>query len=138
VKRTAEFVPYRFINGQWYLFVQKRTQDAPLAPGIFGIFGGSIEDGETPEPALFREVREELDYQPRNLRFLRKYEHLGCEQHVFVTEADEDFEGEITVLEGEYGRFLNEAELNAETLIEVDRIVLNDVFRWLKDTSEPL
>jgi hypothetical protein len=36
------------------------------------------------------------------------------------------------VLEGEFGRFLYEAELIAVTVSAMDRIVFDDVFRWLK------
>src|SRR5712671_5428225 len=119
MRRTSQFIPYRFINGQCVLFVQKRSKDAPLAADMFGIFGGGIEDGESPETALFREVREELDYQPRNVRLFRKYEYIDRELNVFVSEVDEHFEDEIDVLEGQYGRFLNECELQAEKLLEV-------------------
>ena len=135
MKRSSEFIPYRLVNGGPVLFVQKRTKDAPVAPDMFGIFGGQIEDGESAETALFREVREELDYEPRNVRFFRKYEHGDCEQYVFLSEVDETFETEITVLEGEYGRFLNESELETEKLIDIDRIVFNDVFHWLNETQ---
>src|SRR6516162_3841217 len=131
MKRSSQFIPYRFVKGQCVLFVQKRTKDAPFAPDMFGIFGGEIEDGESPETALLREVREELDYQPRNVRFFRKYDHVDFEEHVFVTEVDETFENEIRVLEGQYGTFLNESELQSEKLMDVDRIVFSDVLRWL-------
>jgi mutator protein MutT len=134
MRRSSQFIPYRFINGQLFLFVQKRTKDAPFAPDLFGIFGGQFEGEETPEMALFREIREELDYQPRNVTFFRKYEYIDWEEHVFVTEVGENFENEIRVLEGQYGRFLREAELGAETLMDVDRVVFNDVFGWLNGT----
>lgn len=103
-----------------------------MAPDMFGMFGGGIEEGESPEVALFREIREELDYQPRNVRFFRRYEFEEYELNVFLCKVDERFESEITVLEGEYGRFLNEAELMAVNFSEMDRTVFNDVFRWLK------
>jgi 8-oxo-dGTP pyrophosphatase MutT (NUDIX family) len=131
--RSSHFIPYRFINGQWFLFAQKRTKDALFAPDMFGIFGGRIEGEETPVMALFREIREELDYRPRNVSFFRKYQHIDSEEYVFVDQAGENFESEIRVLEGQYGRFLSEAELQAETLMEVDRAVFIDVFRWLKE-----
>jgi 8-oxo-dGTP pyrophosphatase MutT (NUDIX family) len=135
MRRTAEFIPYRFIDGQWCLFVQKRTKDAPLAADMFGIFGGHLEDGESPETALFREILEELDYHPWNARFFRKYEYIDCEQYVFVTEVDEGFENEIKVLEGEYGAFFSESDLNSEKVIEFDKAVFHDVFRWLEGSQ---
>ena len=70
------------------------------------------------------------------MRFFRKYEHQNVEQYVFICEVDENFETEITVLEGEYGKFLNESELKAEKVIDVDRIVFADVFRWLNGTCK--
>jgi mutator protein MutT len=136
MRRSSQFIPYRFINGQWFLFVQKRTKDAAFAPNMFGIFGGQHEGDETPETALFREIREELDYQPSSVSFFRKYEYIDWEAHVFVAEVGENFENEVRVLEGQYGRFLSEAELQAETLMGIDRIVLNDVFRWLRKQSK--
>ena len=100
---------------------------------MFGIFGGHIEAGESPEMALFREILEELDYQPRNVRFFRKYEYMDCEQHIFIGEVDENFEAEINVLEGEYGVFLSESQLKGEKVIEFDKVVFNDVFRWIEN-----
>jgi 8-oxo-dGTP pyrophosphatase MutT (NUDIX family) len=96
------------------------------------MFGGGIEEGESPETALFREIREELDYQPVDVIFFRTYEYSDYELNIFLSEVDERFESEITVLEGEYGRFLNEAELKAVNVSEMDRVVFNDVFRWLE------
>jgi mutator protein MutT len=134
MRRTSEFIAYRFMNGEPVLFVQKRTKDAPVAPDMFGIFGGQIEEGEDPETALFREVREELDYRPRDVKFFRRYQHPYVEQYVFTCEVDDNFENEITVLEGEYGRFLSQSELKAERAIEFDRTVFDEVFRWLNET----
>jgi 8-oxo-dGTP pyrophosphatase MutT (NUDIX family) len=37
----------------------KRTQNAPIHPGYWGLFGGKVEN-ETPMDAVKREVREEL------------------------------------------------------------------------------
>jgi len=43
------------------LLLQHRTLDAPILPGYWAFFGGSIEDGESPEEAVCREAREELN-----------------------------------------------------------------------------
>ena len=38
----------------------KRTQNAPIHPGHWGLFGGRIDNGESPDEAVKREVSEEL------------------------------------------------------------------------------
>lgn len=39
----------------------------------WGAFGGSIQEGETPEKALTRELYEELEYRVTDLRLLGEY-----------------------------------------------------------------
>ena len=104
MRRTSEFIPYRLIDGQYCLFLQKRSTDAGSAQDLFALFGGGIEEGESVEVALFREIREELDYQPTNVRFFRTYQDNRYELNVFLSEVDEHFESDITVLEGEIRR----------------------------------
>jgi len=38
----------------------KRTQNAPIHPGYWGLFGGRIDSGESADEAVKREVKEEL------------------------------------------------------------------------------
>ncbi len=39
----------------------KRTQDAPIHPGYWALFGGKVENNELPRQAVRREVAEELE-----------------------------------------------------------------------------
>ncbi len=41
----------------------------------WGFFGGRIEAGETPEEAVVREVKEELDYKLVDFTFIKKSHH---------------------------------------------------------------
>ncbi|MGE5194878.1 MAG: NUDIX domain-containing protein [Deltaproteobacteria bacterium] len=47
------------------LLLESRPDDARLAAGRLTCFGGRRESGETPEVCLRRELREELNWEPR-------------------------------------------------------------------------
>jgi len=52
------------------ILMQHRSKDAKRFPNFWGFFGGGIESDETPEQALLRESKEELDYTPQNPRLI--------------------------------------------------------------------
>jgi 8-oxo-dGTP pyrophosphatase MutT (NUDIX family) len=45
------------------LVVQRRDAHAPTSANMIGFFGGSIEQGESPEAAMLREISEETNLQ---------------------------------------------------------------------------
>ncbi len=47
-------------NSQGELLFVKRNKTTPLAPGAWAFPGGHVNEGETPETAALRELREEL------------------------------------------------------------------------------
>lgn len=54
-------------NRRGEVLLEGRPADAVLAPGRWTCFGGRREQGEDPELALRRELREELAWQPESL-----------------------------------------------------------------------
>ncbi|MBI2474662.1 MAG: NUDIX domain-containing protein [Candidatus Taylorbacteria bacterium] len=95
-------------------------------------FGGGAEGQENPEQALIREIKEELDFEPLGNNFFRKYEFEGSIKHIFIIGVEESFDTKITILEGQYGRWFNRSEVEEEPkLIEEDKIVLRDLYRYL-------
>ena len=82
------------VNKQGRLLMQHRTDDAPRYPDYWSLFGGGVEEGETPEDALKREIIEELHYIVNNpaLIFKTEYEHdefFGA-RYVFFERYDDN------------------------------------------------
>lgn len=104
-----------------YLSVSRKTNHS-----IFGLSGGKVDDGETLEEAIIREVKEEtnLTINPNLLILLdsREYgisEDTSYEQNCFTTVNGDDYEGKIfsdeEALENGEGlvRWLKKEELEA-------------------------
>jgi len=61
-------------NDKWEILLYLRDNKSTIPfPDHWDLFGGHIEEGETPEEALVREVKEELDYDLENYKFFREY-----------------------------------------------------------------
>ncbi len=79
------------VGGRYVMQLRDNRPGIP-DPGVWALFGGRIEPGETPRAALVREIQEELDICLPDCRFLGRleYDHegtaAGCPYWVF--EAD--------------------------------------------------
>ena len=113
------------------VFLQKRSQDAVRLPGHFGFFGGGIDGNETPEEALIREIREELSYNADGAEYLGVFRKNSL--HIYYDEAPSNFEEQIVVQEGEYGKWFSKEEYLAEPLlVDLDKEILHRFFETLE------
>ncbi len=60
-KEVVVILPY--VNNKVLLQLRDIKEDISF-PGCWGFFGGSIDDGETPDDASTRELFEEIGYRP--------------------------------------------------------------------------
>lgn len=78
------------------ILLQHRSKDAKRLPDFWGFFGGGIEEGETPEQALIRESKEELDYTPQKPRLVMQqefeYKNVNNKKYVYMEEYDNSIE----------------------------------------------
>jgi nucleoside triphosphatase len=61
------------------ILLQKRSMSAKRFAGQWGLFGGGIEEGETPEQGLRREISEELNLKLKSVRQIHALDYtLDC------------------------------------------------------------
>lgn len=131
-RKISSLAPYKIENDSVFIFLQKRSKDASRYPGLFGFFGGGAEENETPEETLSREIKEELNFIPQNLKHFGKYELPVTIMDLFVTKVDDDFEKEIEISEGEYGKWFSEDDFEKERqFITGDLRILEELYEKL-------
>lgn len=81
---TQKFTIILFKLPDGKIILQRRTKDAPYGAGLLGIFGGWVEEGESAEECLMREIKEEtsLDINSLKIKFIKD----------FVMPASKDFD----------------------------------------------
>jgi len=137
-REVSVLIPYYKENDKVFVFMQKRSKDAKRIPDYFGFFGGGLENGENPEDGLKREIKEELNIELTNMhKFFNKYEFYGSIVNVFSLEVDKDFKNKTEILEGQYGKFMSEEDIDGEDkIIPQDRLILGN-FLGLLERDNP-
>lgn len=96
-------------DGEGRILLQLRD-DIPTIPypNRWGTFGGQIEVGETPEEAIVREIREELEYALEDAEYIGNYPFDGYDIHMFK-KVDPNLKLEnLVVREGQRGVLVSE------------------------------
>ena len=92
-KRYADCILH---DGNGRVLLQHRTDDAPTFPGLWCLFGGGIEENESPEASVRRELREELQLELMDPELFKRYDahhQYGLiEKFVFVELVRQDVE----------------------------------------------
>lgn len=97
------------------VLLQHRDDNAKNSPNKWGLFGGSIEEGESPELALKRELEEEIgvSIDPSTAQLLTEYEaEPNFYRYVFLVRSIPE-SAKITLGEGQgYEWILTDKILN--------------------------
>ena len=101
-------------EGKFLLYLRDNKPDIPF-PGHWDLIGGHIEEGETPEEALVREVKEELDLDLKEYTFYRKYECLTGDayeniKYIYFGKINLPIE-KVTLLEGVRPQYFSKEEI---------------------------
>jgi 8-oxo-dGTP diphosphatase len=101
-------------KGEFLLYLRDNKPGIPF-PGYWDLIGGHVEEGETPEEALVREVKEELDLDLMEYKFYKKYECLTGDayeniKYIYSGRINLPVE-EITLLEGVRPQYFSREEI---------------------------
>lgn len=92
-----------------------------------------MEECETPEEALIREIQEELNWRPTQYEFLGTYyDPMPNEKFIYFTRVEPNFEEKVVIQESQGGKFFTVEEIgNAEMIIPEDKKAILDLNEML-------
>jgi 8-oxo-dGTP diphosphatase len=101
-------------KGEILLYLRDNKPGIPF-PDYWDLIGGHVEEGETPEEALVREVKEELDIDLKEFDFYKKYECYSGDvyentKYIYTGKINLPIE-KITLLEGVRPQFFSREEI---------------------------
>jgi 8-oxo-dGTP diphosphatase len=119
-------------KGEFLLALRDNKPGIPF-PNHWDLIGGHVEDGETPEEALLREIKEELNIELKDYAFYKKYECLSGDayeniKYIFTGKINLPIE-EITLLEGERAQFFSREEIPDVKFANIIKTIVLDYIR---------
>jgi len=120
-------------KGEFLLALRDNKAWIPF-PNHWDLIGGHMEEGETPEEALVREVKEELDINIKDYTFYKKYECLSGDayentKYIYSGKISIPIE-EVTLLEGQRAQYFTREEIPN---IRFANIIRSIVLDFIKD-----
>jgi 8-oxo-dGTP diphosphatase len=105
IKNGYKKVVIAFLHNNFhsYLLQLRDFKSSIIDPGHWGLFGGSIEEGESPRAGLCRELTEEIGYSPEAFNFFREdyktESRVKLNIHMFYASIDASL-GQMNLMEG--------------------------------------
>ena len=116
-------------RGEFLLALRDNKPWIPF-PNHWDLIGGHVEEGETPEEALVREIKEELDIEIPDYSFYRKFEcftgdAFENEKYIYTGKINIPIE-KITLLEGERAQYFTADEIRDLRFANIIKSVMLD------------
>jgi len=120
-------------NGEFLLALRDNKPGIPF-PNHWDLIGGHVEEGETPEEALVREVKEELDIDLKEYAFFKIYECLTGDayentKYIYTGKINIPIE-EVTLLEGEQPQYFRREEIPDVKFANIMKSIVLDYINY--------
>ena len=118
-----------FVNGQKQvlLFLRDDKPDIPY-PNMWDVPGGHVDDGETPEQCIVREMKEEMDLDLKDFELFSVIEFTDRVEYTFWKRANLVIQS-ITLHEGQKLKWFTESEVRNTKLAYGFNEILDDFFK---------
>jgi 8-oxo-dGTP diphosphatase len=116
-------------KGEFLLALRDNKPGIPF-PDHWDLIGGHVEDDESPEEALVREYKEELNLDLKEYKFYKKYECLTGDayeniKYIYSGKINIPIE-KITLLEGERPQYFSREEIPDVKFANIIKSVVMD------------
>ena len=120
-------------KGEFLLYLRDNKPGIPF-PDHWDLIGGHVENGETPEVALVREFKEELDLDLKEYTFYKKYECLTGDayeniKYIYSGKINLPIE-KVTLLEGVRPQYFSREEIPG---VKFANILKSIVMEYISD-----
>ncbi len=129
MKRSGTSIIFFNSNKQVLLFLRDDKPDLPY-PNMWDLPGGHVEEGETPEACIVREMQEEIETDVTRCRPYSVYDFPDRIEHIFFMDLDADAQS-IPLHEGQRLQWFSAEEIPKLQLAYGFDIVLSDFFAAL-------
>ena len=134
VMKTRKVALIIFYDNKKRILLQDRKGISKIGEE-WGYFGGGIEEGESPEETIIREVKEELDFDLENPKFIgidknQVNEEKIVERYTFIFPLENNF-SKFNQIEGDNMQLFTLDEAKNLKMVPGDELVLERLTRIL-------
>ena len=127
MKRKGTSIVFVNDKKQVLLFLRDDSPGIPY-PNMWDIPGGHVDNGETPDQCIVREMKEEMDLTLERFQLFSVMEFTDRIEYTFWKKADLDIE-KINLNEGQKLKWFTESEAKNTDLAYGFNEILDDFFR---------
>lgn len=114
-------------NQQQVLLVLRDNKPSIPCPNTWALLGGYIDENESPEAAICRELQEEIEVEITDVKLFKYYSWEECDEYIFWHQIDLDID-KIKLREGQRLAYFGQEELKHLAFASHYGQILNEFF----------